>query len=242
MNVRFHARTPVYKQLADIIRKSIENGEYAPGQQIPPEHTLCKMYHISRVTVRKSLQLLTDEGILERCQGKGTFVSMSDFIESSSAKGSFTLSCIQNGVRPSTKILSCEETDCDEKIRKDLGLENDEKVIIVVRVRCANDIPVIYETDYIPAKDHSYLLSTDLTDASLMDEMSSKAHVTFGGYDDMIDVRYAKERHAESLRCKKNAPLLGIYQKVFDTDGNIVYINEQIINSERYKYISVHRK
>lgn len=242
MTIRFLAGIPVYKQLADIIRQGIQDGTYAPGEQIPPENTLCEMYHISRVTVRKSIKVLADEGLLDRCQGKGTFVSVADFIESPCARGSFTLSCIQSGVVPSSDILLCEETECDETIRDDLKLAEGEKIIKIIRIRYANDVPVIYETDYIPAKKHAYLLDTDLKDASLMDAMSQQGHISFGGYDDKIDICYAKEKHISALRCKKSSALLRIYQKVYDADTDIVYINEQIINSDRYKYLSVHKK
>ncbi len=242
MYSKFLVGVPVYKQLADRIRQRIESGEFAPGEQLPPEHTLSKLCHVSRVTVRKAIEIIENEGLVVRLQGKGTYVAVDNFIESPDAKGSFTLSCIQRGVVPTTKIILFEETRASEELSAELGCGEDENIIRIVRVRCANDVPVIYETDYLPADSHSYLLGKDLTDMSLMDEIKKCSGLSFGPYEDMIDVGYAKEAHADVLKVKKGSALLRVHQKVFDTEGNIIYINEQLINSERYKYVSVHSK
>ncbi len=239
MEIRFKAGEAVYKQLANHLKRQIEEGVYKPGDQIPPEHTLSRTYHISRVTVRKSIQILTEEGLLRKVQGKGTFVAMDNFIESPCARGSFTLSCIQNNVIPATHIVSCEKINADEVIGADI---NTDEIIRIERIRYANEIPVIYETDYIPYDKHGYLFDISLEDESLMDVMSNNGHVSFGAYDDIIDICPATENHAAWLKVRKGSPLLRIYQKMYDTDKKIVYINEQIINSERYKYISVHSK
>ena len=64
------------KYIYDIIRSSIENGIYVYGQPIPPERTLADLYLVSRMTIRKATDLLVNEGLLYRKQGKGTFVSL----------------------------------------------------------------------------------------------------------------------------------------------------------------------
>src|SRR5437660_2321569 len=64
---------PRYYQLKEIIREQIASWE--PGQLIPSELELCQMYSVSRTTVRKALDHLTQEGLLYRIQGKGTFVA-----------------------------------------------------------------------------------------------------------------------------------------------------------------------
>ena len=68
--------SPLYHQLMQRITADIEQGTYPTGSRIPPEHELEQLYQVSRVTVRRALAELTSEGLLERKQGKGTFVSM----------------------------------------------------------------------------------------------------------------------------------------------------------------------
>ena len=67
--------SPLYHQLMQRIIADIEKGAYPVGSRIPPEHELEQLYQVSRVTVRRALAELTAKGLLERKQGKGTFVS-----------------------------------------------------------------------------------------------------------------------------------------------------------------------
>ena len=67
--------TPLYKQLEEKIRKEIDAGERAAGSRLPTENELSESYHVSRVTVRKALAVLSESGYLERKSGKGTFVA-----------------------------------------------------------------------------------------------------------------------------------------------------------------------
>ncbi|MCD6141181.1 extracellular solute-binding protein [Candidatus Bipolaricaulota bacterium] len=67
--------TPIYRQLKEIIREKIEQGEFKPGERIPTEYELCERFSISRTSVRQALAELTQEGYLYRQQGSGTFVS-----------------------------------------------------------------------------------------------------------------------------------------------------------------------
>ena len=240
MDIRFDIRVPIYRQLADLLKEQIETGIYKPGQQIPPESRFCEEYGISRVTVRKAIEILTEEGILVKQQGKGTFVAVSMIVESSNAKGSFTMSCRQNNVEPSTHFISCGPMAATGAIGKELNLQKDEHIICIKRLRCANGVPVIFETDYIASSEHSYLLGADLENTSLLEVMKKNSNLIYSGFEDVLDVRYADEEQAEYLNCKRGTPVLGVYQKVFAQNNKILYINDQVILSERYKYTSLH--
>ncbi len=66
--------SPIYRQLKEIIRRRIEDGEFMPGERIPTEYELCDMFGVSRAPVRQALSELVNEGLLNRQQGSGTFV------------------------------------------------------------------------------------------------------------------------------------------------------------------------
>ena len=71
----FEGELPLYQQLAELLKEEIHAGRYKQGQKLPTELELCKLYHVSRNTVRGALQQLEKENLLLRQQGKGTFVS-----------------------------------------------------------------------------------------------------------------------------------------------------------------------
>ena len=68
------SKEKLYVQIYAIILEKIESGEWPSGTQIPPEDELCRIYDVSKVTVREAIQELVREGYLKRQQGKGTFV------------------------------------------------------------------------------------------------------------------------------------------------------------------------
>jgi GntR family transcriptional regulator len=67
---------PAYQQVAEAVRQEILTGELIPGTQLPTEKELCSQFAASRITIRRALQILGDEQLIERRQGVGTFVSL----------------------------------------------------------------------------------------------------------------------------------------------------------------------
>lgn len=66
--------TPLYVQLADVLTRKIENGDYAPGQRLPSADDLAEEYEIAPNTALKGLQLLRERGLAEMSTGRGTYV------------------------------------------------------------------------------------------------------------------------------------------------------------------------
>lgn len=66
--------TPLYAQLRELLKSQIEDGSFAPGERIPSEDKLNGLYGVSRITIRRALQELADDGYLVKCPGKGTYV------------------------------------------------------------------------------------------------------------------------------------------------------------------------
>lgn len=227
--------TPLYQQLCDRITEQIRLGEFSPGDQIPSEERLVEMYGISRVTVRSALKRLCDEHILVKRHGKGTFVALPVFVESFSAGGSFTKSCLQRGSTPTTKLVSCAIRSADDQTLRRLGLEPDSKVICVKRIRLVDDVATILEVDYFRS-DYQFLLDADFANSPLSDLLFAHTGMLPRVFEDIFDVYVATKEHATCLGCKAGAPLLRVWQTVMGDSHQVLYCNEQYIVSERYKY------
>lgn len=74
MTVDHEGKTPVYQQIADILRGRIERGEIAPGRPVPSETQLMQEYGVARLTARKAVRVLAGEGLVEVVQGRGAYV------------------------------------------------------------------------------------------------------------------------------------------------------------------------
>ena len=75
MTIDHEGKTPVYLQLAAILREAIERGDYPPGRRLPSENTLLQEYGLARGTVRKAARVLADEGLVEVVPGRGVYVT-----------------------------------------------------------------------------------------------------------------------------------------------------------------------
>jgi GntR family transcriptional regulator len=74
VSIDHDAATPVYQQLAAILRARIQSGDIPPGRVLPSEATLMQQFGIARETARKAVRVLRDEGIVHIVQGRGAYV------------------------------------------------------------------------------------------------------------------------------------------------------------------------
>jgi GntR family transcriptional regulator len=75
VTVDHEGKTPVYLQIAAILRDEIGRGVYAPGRPIPSETQLTQRFEVARLTARKAVRLLADEGLVEVVPGRGVYVA-----------------------------------------------------------------------------------------------------------------------------------------------------------------------
>ena len=100
-----NVKTPYYEQLPHCCWK-IFSTACISGAKIPSENQLCRQFGVSRVTVRKSPAGLTEEGVLVKRRGKGTFVAAPVVVEKRAEHRSFTASCLEMGKKPGTHLVS----------------------------------------------------------------------------------------------------------------------------------------
>lgn len=141
---------PLYRQVYDLIVSRIVQGEWRPGQSLPSEMALAQDLSVSQGTVRKVLDALTAEKLLERRQGKGTFIA-----ENTQERNLFRFFRL---ARPGGDRLTPERVGeqvklraCKASERAKLDLVRGDKVIEIKRIRRVSGRPAIRETIIIPA-------------------------------------------------------------------------------------------
>ena len=140
---------PLYRQLMARIRDDVSSGVYPAESQIPSEQEMCARYGVSRVTVRRAISELTDEGILRKQQGKGTFVCTPKLCRDLRDINSFHECCRMQGVTPGTRLIHAQLSHADERTQRELELPDD-RVVEIERVRTADGVPVMLETNSFP--------------------------------------------------------------------------------------------
>lgn len=234
-NLQNKVASPLYQQLYDAIMEKITLGEYQVGSQIPSEDQLSQIYKVSRITVRSAIQKLCDDNVLVKKHGKGTFVSLPVYVESVSAEGSFTKSCLQMGKTPSTEIISKDLKYIDKRICEQLNIDENEKAIHIQRLRFIDGHASMLEEDYFIAN-FDFMLSKSVEQQPLLDVIRENTGNTAKFFDDVIEIKYATKEQAKYLDCVIGAPLLYVSQVVVGDSNQVLYYNEQYIRSDIYKF------
>ena len=225
--------SPLYHQLMQRINADIERGTYPTGSRIPPEHELEQLYQVSRVTVRRALAELTSAGLLERKQGKGTFVSIPTGTIQLKSLHSFHDSCKINKVTPSTDVIHIRETSADRDDTEELNLPPGSRVLETLRVRRADRVPVVLERNRFSMA-YAYLQDQDLTGSlySLLREYGVEPKLAV--HD--VSLRYATAEEAQLLETAADAPLVCLHEVIYDQRGRPLHNSIQLIRGERFVF------
>ena len=143
------SKLPLYHQLYEILRDSIVRGEWKPGDMIPPEPELIRHYGVSRTTVRQVLDILVNDGLIYRQQGRGTFVAHPTVEQALVRIISFTEDMRQRGFVPGTRVLSSGLLPAPAEIASELGVEPGEELARLERLRLADGEPMSIEESYL---------------------------------------------------------------------------------------------
>ena len=136
---------PAYIQLANILRRQIAEGAFRPGDQLPSEAQLCRRYGISPMTVRRSINMLSDQGVVSTAQGRGTFVKP---LELSTAI--FDLQDLfANGTYGDIKLLDVRVVTADDRTARKLEISKGDPTIYIRRLFTRAGYPVFYHRAYL---------------------------------------------------------------------------------------------
>lgn len=155
-----------YSLKKDILEK-IERGIYAEGMMIESEREMMEKYQFSRITVRKAIDELVNEGYLYRVQGKGTFVKGDAGNQNLYELNSCTEDVLRLGRKPSKRTIVSQVIPADEKRAKRLSIPVGEPILKIGRVTYADAEPLNYTDTYLPLKLFPGLENVNLEERSL---------------------------------------------------------------------------
>ena len=237
------AAIPLYKQVIDIIKNEINSGAYKAGARIPNEFELAESYKVGRVTVRRAIEELVQQGYLTKRQGKGTFVNAPKLKRKIRQKGdvqSFTEGCAANDMVPGARLVSRTVVAATHEDAAFFGVEPGCELIVVERVRTADGIPVMLENNAFVLADHPYLQTLadeDLTDNSifaLVAEHSGRAPLKSDPCT--VEIALADTQTAPLLEVPVGEPLFYMEAYFTDEDERPLLLGRQKIVGSRYVF------
>jgi DNA-binding GntR family transcriptional regulator len=138
---------PAYAQLASILRRQVAAGEFLPGDQLPSEAMLCQSYQVSPMTVRRTINLLAEEGVVSTVQGRGTFVKALEL-----GRAAFDLKELQDlfdDPAMTVKLLDARIVPADARTARKLDVAVGDKAIYLRRLLSIDGDPAFYHREYL---------------------------------------------------------------------------------------------
>jgi GntR family transcriptional regulator len=142
--------TPLYDQLTILLLESIRREELKPGDLLPAEWLIAQEFRVSKATVRRALDELANRGILERFQGRGTFVAMPRVSLGPTHFESFSVQMMARGLRPSSRVLEQRVVAAEGEIAQKLGVAEGSRILRLRRIRLADEQPMGVQTAHVP--------------------------------------------------------------------------------------------
>ena len=213
---------PLYFQLKQILQEKILSGEFVSGEKIPPETQLCEEFSVSRITVRKAIDLLVKDKLLYTKQGVGTFAAPHKFIRELTKIYSFSDDMIKLGIRPSSKSIKFNIETATPEENSILKLPaKDQRVYRIIRLRIADEEPILIENTLVPHYLCRDLKKFDFEKDSLYRVLSEFYQLTPYEADETYEVALIKPEEAELLQCKNNQAVFHIHRIGYLSDGRV---------------------
>lgn len=227
--------TPLYAQLADVLRKQIQDDPLPPNTQLPSERELCEQHGISRITVRKAMDELLHEGVVYTCVGKGTYVAEPKLSEELQSLSSFTEDMQRRGMAVSSQVLEAALVPCDDFLAARLHVPRGAEVIHLHRLRLADGLPIAIQRTYLPHHLCPDLLQYDFSLRSLLDVLRTEYGLKLARADTSIEAAIARTEEIHLLQLSSPAAVLTSEQTTYLDSGVVIEWTRSVFRGDRYR-------
>lgn len=204
---------PFYYQIANMLRQKIEQGVLAPGEKLPKEIDLSKAFGVSRVTLRQSLSILEEEGLLIRGRGQGTFVA-----ENVENRQKIKLTGIigqDDSHVEKRRILSIDNVAPTAQQAEFFDISKEDRVTRIQRLLLSQKKPFSYVNNYLSTQMAKKITKTDILNRSMVNIISKKLRIPIGKIHQTFEARSADNEVANHLSVGIMDPVLYVETFVY---------------------------
>lgn len=225
------AVVPHYRRIEQSLRERITMLQ--PGDELPSDTELCAEFGVSRMTARNAMARLAAEGLIVRQPGRGSFVAERPAHRRANHLLSFTREMERRGRQPSSRVLERWLRPATESEAATLGLLPGARVVVLRRVRRADDQPMALETAILDGRVAENVLAADLEHGSLHEALARAGHVLRQGTA-TISAEAATREDAQLLDVRAGQPLLVERRVIVDAQHRPIEATQSRYPGERY--------
>jgi GntR family transcriptional regulator len=209
---------PLFSRIQEYIADLILTGKLAPETKIQSEREFSEDLGVSRMTVRKALTELVNEGLLERKHGSGTYVAKPKITYDAKEMVNYVQAMQRRNIATASQLLEFSEMAASRRLAEILNIEIGNPLYRVSLLRFANRVPVILERGFFLCVRFPKLEDWDLEKSSTLDLLTGVYNLKPGLISQTVEAVAAVETVAQQLRVEEGFPLIML--------SRIIYSNE----------------
>jgi GntR family transcriptional regulator len=227
---------PLWRQVADAIAHDIATGRLQPGERLPSERALAEQLGLSRVTARRALQALVEDGLVQPSAGRGWFVSSGPVSEAPNQLESFSEMARARGLTPTAEVLRREVRPATFEEAETLAIAPGADVFEIERLRMLDGLPVGLDRSRLPLRRARQLLDVDFATASLYEALRSLCGLRPERAEVSVGAALADARQRELLDLGEVGAVLQYEQRTYDQENRPVEIGNCVYRGDRYRF------
>ena len=222
---------PRYRTIEQALRERIAT--LRPGDALPSDADLCAEFNVSRMTARSAMHRLSEEGLVVRVPGRGSFVAEPPAHRRADRLISFSSEMTRRGRMPTSTIVEREIRPADRRAATELGVREGEPTVLLRRVRCADDQPIALETTLLIGATSAAVMAADLRHDSLHTVLLAAGWSLRRGTA-TVGAAPATADDARLLGVSRGDPMLVERRVIVDAQGRPVEATESRYPADRY--------
>lgn len=228
---------PLYVQIQEYLAELIYSGELSPNAKLPSERELSQELGVSRMTVRRAITELVNEGLLVRYHGSGTYVAEPKLVYDARELIDHAASIRKRGLTYSSQLLEFSQVPASKRLAGVLSVDIGHPLYRIVKLHLANRQPVVVERAYIPLWCCPDLEEFDMERVSIYDLFLERYGMHLCRIAQTVEAVVALEMVAEQLRVAAGTPLLLITREVFAQDSRPVQHSRDFVRGD---FVRIH--
>jgi GntR family transcriptional regulator len=229
------SRDPLWAQIATLIEAEVAGGVLTRGSRLPSERELCDRLGVSRVTLRRALAHLVEEGVLESSHGRGWYVTTGVLGEPPNLLRSFNQTASARGLEATARVLAAEAVPATLDEAETLAIAPGADVFHVRRVRLLGGAPVAFDHARVPLALAPDLPELDFAERSLYAALEERGVIPTRA-DFSVEAAPASAEDAALIDVEPGHPLLVTDQITFDQHGQPIELATMAYRYDRYRF------
>ncbi|WP_341668384.1 histidine utilization repressor [Alcaligenes sp. SDU_A2] len=227
------AAAPVYLQIKTFVLDKIQSGEWREGDLVPTELALCEQFDVSRMTVNRALRELTNDGLLVRIKGSGTYVAQPKFQSTLIEIRNIAQDIRERGHEHSSQVLSIERLQATQAQARQYGIPVDTPLFHSIIVHAENGQPIQYEDRIVDARIAPDYLEQDWSRQTPNEYLMRVAPLPSGFFT--IEVQVPPATIAQALHMNERQPCL-VMERITSSSGQFTTHARLWHPGDRYKF------